>query len=205
MTAVREDIDLSGNTNAGDMAKVKADAKARTNTRAKSKAHDVALVGLMVAFIEVCKVAMMNIPNVEMTTFLLIMFTLFFGKLVLLVVPVFILIEGVMFGFGLWWVMYLYVWPLLVLVTWMLRKQESVWVWSIVAGIFGLLYGFLCSFPYFVIGAVDGGLMGGLSTAFSWWIAGIPWDLTHGAANFVIMLVLYKPMRQILMKTRAFM
>jgi len=103
-----------------------------TGTKAGSTAYKVALVGLMVAFIEVCKIVMMNIPNVEMTTFLLIMFTLFFGKLVLFVVPVFILIEGVMFGFGLWWIMYLYVWPLLVLVTWLLRKQESVWVWGVI-------------------------------------------------------------------------
>lgn len=172
-----------------------------TGTKAGSTAYKVALVGLMVAFIEVCKIVMMNIPNVEMTTFLLIMFTLFFGKLVLFVVPVFILIEGVMFGFGLWWIMYLYVWPLLVLVTWLLRKQESVWVWSLVAGAFGLLYGFFCSFPYFFIGAVDGGFMGGFSMAFSWWIAGIPWDLVHGASNFVFMLALYKPMRRILLRT----
>lgn len=172
-----------------------------TGTKAGSTAYKVALVGLMVAFIEVCKIVMMNIPNVEMTTFLLIMFTLFFGKLVLFVVPVFILIEGVMFGFGLWWIMYLYVWPLLVLVTWLLRKQESVWVWSLVAGAFGLLYGFFCSFPYFFIGAVDGGLVGGFSMAFSWWIAGIPWDLVHGASNFVFMLALYKPMRRILLRT----
>lgn len=199
MTAVIEEIKVSDNTKTGSSTKVKG------NTRVKSTAYDVALVGLMVAFIEVCKVAMMNIPNVEMTTFLLVMFTLFFGKLVLLVVPVFILIEGVMFGFGLWWVMYLYVWPLLVLVTWVFRKQESVWFWSIVAGAFGLLYGFFCSFPYFFIGAVDGGFAGGFSMAFSWWIAGVPWDLVHGAANFAIMLVLYKPMRTILQKTKNFM
>ena len=102
----------------------------------------------------------------------------------------------------LWWIMYLYVWPLLVLVTWILRKQESVWVWSLVAGAFGLLYGFFCSFPYFFIGAVDGGFVGGFTMAFSWWIAGIPWDFVHGASNFVFMLALYKPMRRILLRTK---
>ena len=73
MTAVIEEIKVSDNTKTGSSTKVKG------NTRVKSTAYDVALVGLMVAFIEVCKVAMMNIPNVEMTTFLLVMFTLFFG------------------------------------------------------------------------------------------------------------------------------
>jgi energy-coupling factor transport system substrate-specific component len=32
----------------------------------------------------------------------------------------------------------------------------------------------------------------------SWWIAGIPFDLIHGAANFVIMLLLYKPTRRVM-------
>ena len=51
--------------------------------KVKTPAHEIALVGLMVALIEVCKVAMMNIPNVEMTTFLVIMFTVFYGRPVL--------------------------------------------------------------------------------------------------------------------------
>ena len=28
---------------------------------------------------------------------------------------------------------------------------------------------------------------------FSWWVAGIPWDITHGIGNFVLMLILYTP------------
>ncbi len=171
----------------------------------KSTAREVAIVGLMVAFIEVCKVAMMHLPNIEMTSFLIIMFTLFYGKRIRFVVPAFILIEGLIFPFGLWWVMYLYGWPLLALVTWLLRKQTSVWVWSIVSGIFGLSFGFLCSFPYFVIGAVEGGVAAGLASMFSYWIAGIPFDITHGVGNFVIMLVLYHPVRVILQKTKHMM
>ena len=36
-------------------------------------------IGVMVAVIEVCKVVMMGIPNVELTTFWMIMFALYFG------------------------------------------------------------------------------------------------------------------------------
>ena len=69
---------------------------------------DITQIAMMVAVIEVCKVVLMGIPNVELTSFWIIMFALFFGSKIFLVIPVFILIEGVMFGFGLWWVMYLY-------------------------------------------------------------------------------------------------
>lgn len=29
--------------------------------------------------------------------------------------------------------------------------------------------------------------------AFTWWVAGIPWDIVHGVSNFIICLVLYRP------------
>ena len=88
----------------------------RTVSR-RSPSRDVATVGLMVAVIEVCKFFMQGLPNIEMTSFLIILFTLHFGPLVIYAVPVFILIEGMLYGVNLWWIMYLYTWPLLALVT----------------------------------------------------------------------------------------
>ena len=159
---------------------------------------DITLIGMMVAVIEVCKVSLAWAPNIELTSFLLIMFTLFFGRKIVFVVPVFILIEGAMYGVHLWWIMYLYAWPLLVFITWLFRKQESVWFWCVLSGAFGLSFGFLCSFPYVIIGAAGGGILNGLYAGFTWWVAGIPFDIIHGVANFVIMMVLYHPVRKIL-------
>ncbi len=161
-------------------------------TKNKTKILDISLMALMVAIIEVCKIALAEIPNVELTSFWLIIFSKHFGKKVYFVIPAFILLEGVIFGFGLWWIMYLYAWPLLVLVTRIFRKNDSPFTWAVISGTFGLLFGLMCAVPYFFIG-LDGGIMGGLKTAFSWWVAGIPWDLIHGAANFAVMLLLYNP------------
>ncbi len=77
--------------------------------------QDIALTGMMTAVIEVSKAALGFLPNIELTSFWIILFTLFFGRRILFVVPTFILIEGAVYGFGLWWVMYLYAWPLLAL------------------------------------------------------------------------------------------
>ena len=87
----------------------------------KITVRDITLIGMMVAVIEVCKAALSFLPNIELTTFWLILFTLYFGRKILLVIPVFILIEGCIYGFGLWWVMYLYMWPLLVLLVWIFK------------------------------------------------------------------------------------
>ena len=157
---------------------------------------DIAQIGIMVAVIEVSKFALSGLPNIELTSFWLIMFTLYFGWKIVAVVPVFILIEGAFYGMNLWWIMYLYAWPLLVLIAWIFRKNTSALLWATISGIFGLCFGALCSIPYFFIGASTGGLAAGVRAAVTWWIAGIPWDFVHCAGNFVIMLVLYKPISQ---------
>ncbi len=166
----------------------------------KITVRDITLIGLMVAIIEVCKIAFSWAPNVELTSFWIIMFAIHFRKKVFFVIPVFILVEGAMYGIHLWWIMYLYAWPILAVVAMLLCKMESAVSWSIVSGIFGLLFGLLCSIPYIFIGAVDG-IASGFRMAFAWWISGIPWDIVHGVANFFIMLVLYRPISAIMKKT----
>ena len=166
--------------------------KKRSNS--KITAFDLTLMAMMVAVIEVSKVALANIPNVELTSFWIIMFTLFLGKHIFFVIPVVTLIEGAIYGFGIWWVMYLYAWPLLTLVAHLCRKNDSAFFWAIISGAYGLLFGLLCSFPYFFIGASAGGAMMGLRQMMAWWVAGIPFDLMHCAGNFVTALVLFKPL-----------
>lgn len=161
---------------------------------------DIALIGMMVAVIEVCKVVMMGIPNIELTTFWIIMFTLYFGNKVFYMIPVFILIEGAMFGIHIWWIMYLYMWPALALITKRFKDSDSVWTFSLLSGIFGLLFGFFCAIPYVVIGTTEDGILGGLYAGFTWWVAGIPWDMVHGVGNFILMFVLYRPIRNIMNK-----
>ena len=162
----------------------------------KLSTRDITLIAMMVAVIEVSKFFMAQIPNVELTTFWIMMFSLYFGKRVFYAIIVFILIEGFVYGMQLWWIMYLYAWPLLAFVT-MKLKDKSTLNMSIVSCVFGLLFGFLCSFPYFFIG-LPGGITEGIRTAFTWWIAGIPWDLVHGIANFIIMSLLHKPIEKVM-------
>ena len=167
----------------------------RENIRLTVK--DICLIAMMSAVIQVCKSVLAFIPNVELVTFWIIIFTLYLGKRIFFAIPVFVLIEGMIYGFGLWWIMYLYTWPLLAIVTLVLRKMDSALMWSMLAGVYGLLFGFFCAIPYIFIGAAGTDLSNGLRTAFAWWVAGIPWDLVHGVSNFFIMLVLYHPITRV--------
>lgn len=161
-------------------------------SKTKITVRDIAITGMMIATIEVAKNALAFIPNVELVSLLVILFTLYFGKKILFVIPAFILLEGCIYGFGLWWIMYLYVWPLLALITYIMRKQDSVWVWAIISGSFGLAFGALCSIPYIVLS--------GPKAAFAWWVSGIPFDILHCVSNFVLCMVLFKPLSKVMRK-----
>lgn len=165
--------------------------------------HDIALIGMMTAILEVSKLVLTLLPSVELITFWVIMFTLFFGPKVIYSIIVFNLIEISLYGIQTWVIMYFYIWPVLALFIYLCRKNQSIWFYSIISGIYGLLFGLFCAIPYFFIGAVDGGIRSGFIMGFNWWIAGIPFDLIHGVSNFALMLVLYTPIRALFNRARA--
>lgn len=158
----------------------------------KLNIQSIVLIGVMVATLEAAKWALSFIMNVEIVTLLIILYTLFFGRKIFFAIYTFVLLEGFFHGFGIWWFMYLYVWTILALLTLLFRKQRSVLFWSILSGFYGLIFGALCSVPYF--------FTGGAATAFGWWVAGIPADILHGVSNFILCLVLFAPLRNVLQK-----
>lgn len=151
---------------------------------------EIALMGAMTAMLEVSVHIMASLPNVEPVTLLVILYTLFWGKKIVYILAAYLIFEGCWYGFGLWWGTYAYIWPILAFFTYLLRRHTSIWTWSILAGAFGLMFGALCSIPYFFIG--------GPAAAFTWWVAGIPYDLIHCASNAAICLALFPPLDHIL-------
>lgn len=152
-------------------------------------------VALLSAVLYVSKLALDFLPNVEVVTLLIILYTLMLGKETIAIVMVFNLFQGLQWGFGLWWVSYMYTWPTLWLIVLLLRRliKEEFLLWSVIAGIFGLLFGAFFALAYL---PVDPGY------ALTYWITGLPWDVWHAVCNFILMAVLGKPFYQILKKVR---
>ena len=148
------------------------------------------LSGLMGALLVVSKQAMSGLPNIEPVTLLVILFALELPRETPGAVTVFFLLQGVLYGFGLWWAMYLYVWYLLALLAWLLRRMDNALGWAVFSGIYGLCFGGLCAAVYLVANTP--------AFALSWWLSGLSYDAMHGVGNFVIMLLLYRPLRRAL-------
>lgn len=153
-------------------------------------AREVAVLGLLGAVLFGSKAALAWLPNVEPVSLLVIVYTVILGWRALFPICVYILLEYVTWGFGLWSACYLYVWPLLALTAWLLRRMEAPLGWAVVSGAFGLCFGALCALAYLAAG--------GWAFAVSWWVQGIPFDLIHCGGNFVLALALFRPCRELL-------
>lgn len=143
----------------------------------------------MAALLLVSKEALNFLPNIEPVTLLLMLYTLCFPLgITLWTTAVFILMQGILYGFGIWWISWLYLWPLLILITWLLRANTSLLLWAVVAGSYGLCFGALCAIPYWITG--------GFYAAFSYWFAGIPFDIAHCIGNILAILLLFQPLHK---------
>ncbi len=151
-----------------------------------SKTQTLVTLALCSALLVIAQVSLAVIPNVELVSLLCIVYTLFFRKKALAIIYVFVMVEGVIFGFGIWWFNYLYIWTILWAVTMLAKNLNSSFAWAIISAFYGLFFGMLTAIPYF--------FMGGLPTAFSYWVSGLVFDIAHCIGNFVVALVLFKPL-----------
>ena len=155
-------------------------------------ARELCLLSMTGALIFVSKLVLSGIPNVNLNTLLIILSVVFFGGKAFYAVALYVLLEGLVFGFSLWWFSYLYTWPAVTFVIWLFRKNGSPLLWAAVAGLCGLCFGPLMYLLYFFVN--------GWQTAFSMWVAGIPYDLVHCAGNFVLTLILYRPLYRVFLR-----
>ena len=161
------------------------------------KIRDIVLIGILSASITAGKLALSFIPNVEIVTLLFIMYTLVFGiKKGFFISIIFTTTEIFIYGFSTWLIMYYILWPLLVLITGLLKDRlKSEYAYATVGAVFGYTFGmFFAVMESFFYGAAYG---------WAYWIRGIPFDLLHGTSNFIIVLVLYKPIMDILLMLKA--
>jgi energy-coupling factor transport system substrate-specific component len=156
-------------------------------------ARELASLSLLGAIMVGGKEIMSFLPNIEPVTLFLMAITLVYGAKALYPCVVFVLLEGLLYGFGWWFFFYLYVWPILVAVVLLLRKWNTSWViWTAVGALFGLLFGPLSALQSF--------LVGGWQMAFSYWISGIPFDVLHCVGNAVMCGLFLKPLTGLLTK-----
>lgn len=132
----------------------------------------------------VSKEVLAFLPNIELVSLLLIIFTLNLGlKVGVLISSIFSLLQMLLYGISFWSLFYLVIWAILCLFTYLLRKYLTNYDRvAIFSGFYGLIFGLLFSIPYFLI-SVQAGI--------SYYTLGITFDLVHCLGNYLLAVLLF--------------
>ena len=158
----------------------------------KLTVREMVLFSILGALTFGAKYVMSFLPNVEPVSLCVMLYVVVFGKKWVYPVYLYVALEILFYGLGIWNLNYLYTWAVLAMAAYCLRNMQGIFGWALLSGVFGLAFGALC-------GIVDV-FIGGVGYAAAKWVSGIPFDIAHCAGNFVIVLVMFRPMRQLMEK-----
>ena len=148
----------------------------------KLKTRELAIFAMLGAIMYLSKIIMEWIPNVHLLGTLTMVYTLVYRRKALYPIYVYVFLNGVMAGFGTWWIPYLYVWTVLWAVTMLLPKNMpkkiAPFVYMIVCALHGICFG--------IIYAPGQALLYGFSfkQTLAWIASGFYFDVIHGIGNF---------------------
>lgn len=153
---------------------------------------EIALFAVLGALTFGLKFAMAFLPNIEPVSLLVMLFAAVLGWKALYPIYLYVIMEILIYGIGTWNMNYLYIWTVLWLAAYLLRGMRSPWGWALLSGVFGLCFGLLCAPVDFFVGDME--------YVISKWVSGIPFDIAHCVGNFVLALLLFKPLRNLMEK-----
>ncbi len=154
--------------------------------------REIALFGILGGLTFAAKLVMSGLANIEPVSLMVMLFAVTFGKKCIYPVYVYVAMEILVYGIGIWNVYYLYVWLILAVAAYFMRSSREPLSWAVLSAVFGLAFGALC-------GIVDIFVLG-FAPAVAKWVSGIVFDVVHCVANFVIALLLFRPLRELMEK-----
>lgn len=153
------------------------------------------------AIMFVSKLLMEGLPNIHLLALFIVVLTVVFRAKALIAIYIFVLLTGLIGGFGSWWIPYLYIWALLWLAVMLLPQsmsnKKATIVYATLAALHGILFGVLYAPVNSLVFGMD------FKATIAWVIAGLPFDAIHMVGNFLTTL-LAVPLINVLIKAVKF-
>ncbi len=170
------------------------------NSKSKSKisVYDIVLFPLFAAIMFASDILLDIAINVHLIAMLITAFTVVYRFKALIPIYIYILLNGLYYGFSGWLFGYLYVWAVLWAAVMLLPKnmksRNAVIVYAAVAGLHGLLFGTM-------LAPINTLMMDfNLKQTIAWIASGIPADLIHCISNIIVTSMLCLPIINVLKK-----
>ena len=162
----------------------------------KTDIHDIALIGLLSALCVVSRIMLQFLPNIKPITSIIILISCWLGwrfGVKLAVISTFI--SNLVLGTGTWTVFQIFAWAVIALFSGLIGKlsiSKSIAFMACFSFFCGYIFGFFVSFEKL--------LYGGFKVYLAYYLAGLYFDTLHAMGNFVFMIVLYHPLKNLLSK-----
>lgn len=160
-------------------------------------ARELCIFAMLGTVMYISKIVMEFLPNIHLLGVLTVVYTVVYRRKALIPIYIYVMLNGLLAGFNLWWLPYTYIWTLLwgaiMLLPRNIPRKIAFIVYSVVCSLHGFLYGILY--------APAQSLMFGLNfkQTVAWVISGIPFDIIHGISNLGLGLLIV-PLSEILAK-----
>ncbi len=162
----------------------------------KLKLKETVIFGMLGAVMYASKILMDVFPNIHLIGVFIVAITVVYRKKALYPIYIFVFLTGLLGGFSMWWIPYLYIWAVLWGAVMLLPKnlppKAAPIIYAIVCSLHGFLYGVIYAPAQAIMFGLD------LKGMIAWIAAGLPYDLIHGVSNFISGLILIIPIISIL-------
>lgn len=157
---------------------------------------ELVLFALLADVMFASKILMEALPNIHLLGMLITVYTLVFRAKALIPIYLYVLLDGLIHGFSMWWFPYLYIWTVLWGGVMLLPKRMPKWlsipVYAAISGLHGILFGILYAPAQAMMWGLD------FEGTLLWIAAGFPFDVIHGISNFAVTLLLAYPLSELL-------
>lgn len=148
----------------------------------KVNIKEIAVFGMLAAIMYSTTKVMAILPNIHLLGVFIVATTIVYRKKALYPIYGYVFAEGLLSGFTVWWIPYLYIWTVLWLATMLLPKNMPLKYAAVIYMIISAIHGFLFGILYSPAQALFFGL--DFKGTVAWVITGLPFDLIHGVSNF---------------------
>ena len=143
------------------------------------------------------KKVMEGLPNIHLVGMLTITYTVVYKLKALIPLYVYVLLDGLFGGFGVWWIPYLYIWTILWGVTMLIPKKIPKWLACIIYPALCALHGICFGSLYAPVWAIVSRL--NFEETLVWIANGFTFDIIHCIGNLAVGLLIF-PMTVLLKK-----
>lgn len=171
--------------------------KKLTRTHTSRHIRETVVFAMLASLMFVSKVAMEALPNIHLVGVLTIVYTIVYRYKALIPIYVYVILNGVIAGFNLWWMPYLYVWTLLWGAVMLLPRNTPKGLKIVIYPLLCMTHGMLFGTLYAPAQAIMFGLS--FREMLAWIYAGLGFDIVHAISNLALGLLIY-PLSELLSK-----